>query len=152
WEAEAAVDLARQQVAALLNARPDAIVWTSGATEANNLAVKGVADQFETRGRHIITQVTEHKAVLDPCKWLEKHGYEITRLGVDCYGRINLDELRDSIRDDTILVSIMWANNEIGTIHEIRAIGAMCRERDVLFHTDATQAVAKVPIDVEADN
>jgi len=152
WEAEAAVDLARQQVAALLNARPDAIVWTSGSTESNNLAIKGVADRYANRGRHIITQVTEHKAVLDPCKWLEHHGYEITWLGVDCYGRIDLHELRRSIRSDTILVSIMWANNEIGTIQEIRQIGAMCREKGVIFHTDATQAVAKVPVDVEADN
>jgi cysteine desulfurase len=151
WEAESAVDLAREQVAALLNARPDAIVWTSGATESNNLAIKGVADAHAQRGRHIITQVTEHKAVLDPCKRLAKHGYDVTFLGVDRFGRIDLDELRDSIRPDTILVSIMWANNEIGTIQEIRTIGQMCRERGVLFHTDATQAVAKVPIDVQAD-
>jgi cysteine desulfurase len=152
WEAEAAVDLARQQVAALLNAKPDAIVWTSGATEANNLAVKGVADRYADRGRHVITQVTEHKAVLDTCHYLETHGFDVTYLGVDCLGRIDLDQLRDSIRDDTILVSIMWANNEIGTIQEVRQIGAMCRERGVIFHTDATQAVAKVPIDVQADN
>jgi cysteine desulfurase len=151
WEAEAAVDLAREQVAALLNARPDAIVWTSGATESNNLAIKGVADAHAQRGRHIITQVTEHKAVLDPCKRLAKHGYDVTFLGVDRFGRVELDELRDSIRPDTILVSIMWANNEIGTIQEIRKIGQMCRERGVLFHTDATQAVAKVPIDVQTD-
>jgi cysteine desulfurase len=145
------VDLAREQVAALLNARPDAIVWTSGATESNNLAIKGVADAHAQRGRHIITQVTEHKAVLDPCKRLAKHGYDVTFLGVDRFGRVELDELRDSIRPDTILVSIMWANNEIGTIQEIRKIGQMCRERGVLFHTDATQAVAKVPIDVQTD-
>jgi cysteine desulfurase len=151
WEAEAAVDQARQQVAALLNARPDAIVWTCGATEANNLAIKGVADAYAHRGRHIITQVTEHKAVLDPCKRLARQGCDVTFLGVDRFGRINLDELRDSIRPDTILVSIMWANNEIGTIQEIRQIGRMCRQRGVIFHTDATQAVAKMPIDVEAD-
>ena len=152
WEAEAAVDLARQQVAALLNARPDAIVWTSGATESNNLAIKGVADAYAHRGRHIITQATEHKAVLDPCRRLEKEGYEITTLRVDRLGRVDLDELRDVIRPDTILVSIMWANNEIGTIQEIRRIGEICRARGVLFHTDATQAVAKLPIDVEADH
>ena len=151
WEAEAAVDRARQQVAALLNARPDAIVWTSGATESNNLAIKGVADAYAHRGRHIITQVTEHKAILDPCKRLQKHGYEITWLGVDRFGRIDIDELRRAIRPDTILTSIMWANNEIGTIQEIRKIGEICRANGVLFHTDATQAVSKVPIDVEAD-
>jgi len=152
WAAEAAVDKARQQVASLLNARPDAIVWTSGATESNNLALKGVAGAHASKGRHIITQVTEHKAVLDCCKKLEKDGYEITWLGVDSLGRIDLDLLRDSIRRDTILVSIMWANNEIGTIQDVGTIGAMCRERGVLFHTDATQAVGKVAIDVAAEN
>jgi len=152
WEAEAAVDKARQQVAALLNARPDAIVWTSGATEANNLAVKGIADAAWHRGRHLITQVTEHKAVLDCCKRMARHGCDLTFLPVDRFGRIDLNQLRDSIRTDTILVSIMWANNEIGTIQEIRQIGQLCRERGVVFHTDATQAVGKVPIDVEADN
>jgi cysteine desulfurase len=151
WEAEAAVDKARQQVAALLNARPDAIVWTSGATESNNLAIKGVAEAHARRGRHIITQVTEHKAILDTCKHLEKYGYEITRLPVDRFGRIDIDQLSSSIRNDTMLVSIMWANNEIGTIQEIRTIGQICREKNILFHTDATQAVAKVHIDVEAD-
>lgn len=152
WAAEAAVDKARQQVAALLNARPDAIIWTSGATESDNLALKGVAEAHNHRGRHIVTQPTEHKAILDCCKKLIKHGYEVTFLGVDRFGRINLDELRRSIRPDTILVSIMWANNEIGTIQDIRSIGAICKERGVLFHTDATQAVGKVPIDVSADN
>ena len=151
WEAEAAVDRARQQVADLLNARPDAIVWTSGATESNNLAIKGAADAHAHRGRHIITQVTEHKAVLDPCKRLQKHGYDVTFLGVDRFGRIDLDELRKAIRRDTILVSIMWANNEIGTLQEIRQIGELCKSHGVLFHTDATQAVGKLPIDVEAD-
>ncbi len=151
WEAEAAVDRARQQVAALLNARPDAIVWTSGSTESNNLAIKGIAGAYADKGRHIITQVTEHKAVLDCCKRLESQGYEITWLGVDHCGRIDLDQLADSIRADTILVSIMWANNEVGTIQEIRKIGHLCCERGVFFHTDATQAVSKVPIDVMAD-
>jgi cysteine desulfurase len=152
WEAEAAVNHARQQVAKLLNARPDAIVWTSGATESNNLAIKGVAEAPHQTGRHIITQATEHKAVLDCCKRLAKHGFRVTVLGVDRSGRVDLDELRDSMRDDTILVSIMWANNEIGTIQDIRAIGQICRENDVLFHTDATQAAGKVPIDVQADH
>lgn len=151
WDAEMAVYKAREQVAALLNARPDAIVWTSGATESNNLAIKGVAEASLARGRHIITQVTEHKAVLDPCQYLHSRGYEVTFLTVNSSGRINLDQLRDTIRDDTILVSIMWANNEIGTIQDIRAVGAICRERGALLHTDATQAVGKVPIDVEAD-
>jgi cysteine desulfurase len=151
WAAETAVDKARQQVAALLNGRPDAVVWTSGATESNNLAIKGVAGSSVDRGRHIITQVTEHKAVLDTCKRLESQGYEITWLPVDRFGRIDLNQLREAIRPDTILVSIMWANNEIGTIQEIRKIGQLCHEHGVLFHTDATQAVAKVSIDVEAD-
>jgi len=152
WAAEAAVDRAREQVAHLINARPDAIVWTSGATESNNLAIKGIAGAHASRGRHIITQVTEHKAVLDPCKRLGKNGYEITWLKVDARGQVNLDQLRDALRDDTILVSIMWANNEIGTIPPVREIGAMCQARGILFHTDATQAIGKVPIDVMADH
>ncbi len=151
WAAEAAVDTARQQVAALFNARADAIVWTSGATESNNLALKGVAGAQAGKGGHVITQVTEHKAVLDCCKRLEKEGYEITWLGVNSVGQIDIDELRDSIRKDTILVSIMWANNEVGTIQHIRTIGRLCRERGVLFHTDATQAAGKVEIDVVED-
>lgn len=151
WEAESAVYKAREQLAALLNARPDAIVWTSGATESNNLAIKGAAESAPKRGRHIITQVTEHKAILDPCKYLVGRGFDVTFLKVDSAGRIDLDELRQAIRADTILVSIMWANNEIGTIQDIRAIGGICRARDVLFHTDATQAAGKVPIDVDAD-
>jgi cysteine desulfurase len=152
WIAEAAVDRARQQVANLINARPDAIIWTSGATESNNLAIKGVADAHGHRSGHIITQVTEHKAVLDPCKRLEHMGFAITRLPVDRVGRIDLAELRASIRPDTLLVSIMWANNEIGTIQDMRAIGQCCRAAGVLFHTDATQAVGKVPVDVEENH
>lgn len=150
WDADLAVYKAREQVAALLNARPDAIVWTSGATESNNLAIKGAAEANGTRG-HIITQATEHKAILDPCKYLKTRGYDITVLPVNSVGRIDLQQLRSAIRPDTLLVSIMWANNEIGTIQDIRAIGGICRERGVLFHTDATQAVGKVPIDVDAD-
>jgi cysteine desulfurase len=149
WIAEAAVDKARQQVAKLLNARPDAIIWTSGATESNNLAIKGVAEAHRHRGGHIITQVTEHKAVLDPCKRLEEMGFEITRLPVDRVGRIDLAELRDVVRPDTVLVSIMWGNNEIGTIQDMRAIGECCRKAGALFHSDATQAVGKVRVDVE---
>jgi cysteine desulfurase len=151
WAAESAVDRARQQCAATIHANPNAIVFTSGSTEANNLAIKGVAHAHKRHGGHIITQATEHKAVLDPCKKLASEGFAITVLGVDAFGRIDLDELTAAIRPDTILVSIMWANNEIGTIQPIRQIGAVCRERGVLFHTDATQAVGKVPVDVEAD-
>jgi cysteine desulfurase len=151
WDAELAVDAARARVAKLINARPDAIVWTSGATESNNLAIKGTAEAHAHRGMHIITQLTEHKAVLDTCKRMEKYGYEITYLEVDRFGRVDLDELGDSIRTGTILVSIMWANNEIGTIQDIRAIGEICRSKEILFHTDATQAAGKVAIDVEAD-
>ncbi len=150
WDAEMAVYKAREQVAALINARPDAIIWTSGATESNNLAIKGAA--FEHRTGHVITQATEHKAVLDTCKYITSLGYEATVLGVDRLGRIRLEELRQAIRPDTRLVSMMWANNEIGTIQDIRAIGEICREKGVLFHTDATQAAGKVAIDVEADH
>ncbi|MBC8107273.1 MAG: aminotransferase class V-fold PLP-dependent enzyme [Anaerolineae bacterium] len=151
WAAEAAVDKARQQAAAIINANPNAIVWTSGSTEANNLAIKGVACAYKHKGRHIITQATEHKAVLDPCKRLAADGYDVTVLGVDRRGRIDMDEFAASLRPDTILVSIMWANNEIGTIAPIRKIGQLCRSKGICFHTDATQAVAKIPIDVEAD-
>ncbi|CAN5333404.1 IscS subfamily cysteine desulfurase [soil metagenome] len=155
WTAEAAVDRARQQAAAILNANPNAIVWTSGSTEANNLAIKGVACAQQHRrgsgGRHIITQATEHQAVLDPCKRLAGEGCDVTVLKVDERGRIDFDEFAAALRPETILVSIMWANNEIGTIAPIRRIGQLCREKGVLFHTDATQAVAKIAIDVEAD-
>jgi cysteine desulfurase len=151
WAAEAAVDNARVQVAKLINGKPDGVIWTSGSTESNNLAIKGVARRYREKGRHIITQTSEHKAVLDVCKKLQCcDGCEITWLQVDRRGRIDLDELRRAFRPDTILVSIMWANNEIGTIHPIHEIGALCRQRDVLFHTDATQAVGKIPVDVEA--
>jgi cysteine desulfurase len=151
WAAETAVDKARQQVAAVLNANPNAIVWTSGATESNNLAIKGAAEANIARGRHIITQVTEHKAVIDPCKQLQKLGYEVTWLPVSKTGRVSEYDVLDALRPDTILCSIMWANNETGTINPIRVIGQMCRERGVIFHTDATQAVGKLPIDVQAD-
>jgi cysteine desulfurase len=152
WAAEAAVDKGRRQVAAILGANPNAIVWTSGATESNNLAIKGAAEANHQRGRHIITQVTEHKAVLDPCKTLQKQGFDVTWLPVDTKGRVNVYDLLDAIRPDTMLVSIMHANNETGTVNPIREIGAICRERNILFHTDATQAVGKLPIDVEADH
>jgi cysteine desulfurase len=150
WRAEKAVENARQQVASVINASPKEIVWTSGATESNNIAVKGLAQMQAEKGRHIITQVTEHKAVIDPCKYLEQHGWRITFLPVDKTGRIDLDQLKDAICDDTVLISIMHANNEIGTTQPIGEIGAICKAKGVFFHTDATQAFGKLPIDVEA--
>src|SRR5688572_21237665 len=153
FRAARAVDQARVQVATLLGSGcdPREIIWTSGATESNNLAIKGVADMYAAKGRHLITQTTEHKAVIDPCKKLAHQGYEVTWLQPDTTGRINVEELRDAIREGTILVSIMAANNEIGTLQPIRQIGQICREKGVIFHCDATQAVGKVPLDVEAD-
>jgi cysteine desulfurase len=151
WEAEKAVERGREQVARIIGASsPKEIVFTSGATESNNIAIKGVASMYAEKGRHIITQTTEHKAVIDPCKYLEQHGFRVTYLEVDRSGQISLDALRAAMADDTILVSIMTANNEIGTLQPVSAIGRLCKERGVLFHTDATQAVGKIPIDVEA--
>src|SRR4051812_28983914 len=151
FRAMRAVDQARVQVAALLGCDIKEIVWTSGATESNNLAIKGVADMYADVGRHIITQPTEHKAVLDPCKKLSHQGYDVTWLNVDRTGRIDLNELADTIRPDTILVSIMAANNEIGTLQPIREIGQLCHQRGVPFHCDATQAVGKIPVNVQDD-
>ncbi len=152
WRAEAAVEQARKHLATLIGAGAEEIVFTSGATESINLALKGVAEAYASRGKHIITAATEHKAVLDCCKRLEKYGYRVTILPVDRTGLITLDALRDAITYETVLVSIMAANNEIGTLAPIEAIGTVCRERGVLFHTDATQAVGKVPVDVRAMN
>lgn len=152
WEAEEAVEKARQQIADLIGASPKEIVFTSGATESDNLALKGVAEMYAEKGNHIITAVTEHKAVLDTAKKLEKRGYRITYLPVNRDGLIDLDQLREAITDKTILISIMYANNEIGVIQPIREIGRIARERGVLFHTDAVQALGKIPIDVNADN
>jgi cysteine desulfurase len=152
WVAEEAVEKARKQIASLINASPKEIVFTSGATESNNLAIKGVAEMYAEKGNHIITAATEHKAVLDTCKRLEKRGCQVTYLPVRPDGLIDLDQLRDSITDKTILVSIMYGNNEIGTVQDIRTIGQICHEKGVLFHTDATQAVGKIPVDVQADN
>lgn len=152
WVAEEAVEKARKQVASLINASPKEIVFTSGATESNNLAIKGVAEMYAEKGDHIITAATEHKSVLDTCKRLEKRGFRVTYLPVRPDGLIDLDQLRDSITDRTILVSIMYGNNEIGTIQDIRAIGQICHEKGVLFHTDGTQAAGKIPVDVIADN
>ncbi len=156
WEAEKAVEEARTQIAKLIGATAKEIIFTSGATESNNLAIKGIAEMYRERGNHIITQVTEHKAVLDTCKKLEKQGYRVTYLPVQADGLIDLDDLKRAIvtegPDKTILVSIMYASNEIGVIQPIREIGKICHEKGVLFHTDAVQAVGKIPVDVQADN
>lgn len=173
WAAEAAVEKARVQVAKLIGAtvttkkEPDGttshwpdgsvreealeIIWTSGATESNNLAIKGVAEMYAEKGKHIITQTIEHKAVIDPCKRLEREGYTVTWLTPDVTGQISAKQVADAIRPDTILVSIMYANNEIGTVNPIAEIGKLCKEKGVLLHTDATQAVGKIPVDVEKD-
>ena len=152
WEAEQAVETAREQIAKLIGATAKEIIFTSGATESNNLAIKGIAEMYRERGNHIITQVTEHKAVLDTCKRLEKYGYRVTYLPVKADGLIDLEDLKRAIDDKTILVSIMAANNEIGVLQPIREIGKICHEKNVLFHTDAVQAVGKVPVNVLADN
>ena len=152
WKAEEAVDRARKQIADLVGATPREIIFTSGATESDNLAIKGVAEMYAEKGNHIITAATEHKAVLDTCKKLEKHGYRVTYLPVMGDGLIDLDMLKESFTDKTILVTIMYANNKIGVLQPVREIGALCRERGVLFHTDAVQAIGKVPVDVNKDN
>jgi cysteine desulfurase len=149
WFAEEAVDNAREQIAALIGASAKEMIFTSGATESNNLAIKGVASMYRKKGNHIITQVTEHKAVIDPCKRLERDGFQVTFLPVDKYGQVSPEQVREAITDQTILVSIMAANNEIGTLQPIKEIGKVCKERGVLFHTDAVQAVGKVPVNVE---
>jgi cysteine desulfurase len=151
WEAEQAVEFARKRIAALANATAREIVFTSGATESNNLAIKGVAEAYRAQGNHIITMATEHKAVLDPIRHLERQGFRATILPPAADGRIDLAGLRAAIRPETLLVSVMYANNEIGVIQPIREIGAICREKGVLFHCDAAQAFGKVPIDVAAD-
>jgi cysteine desulfurase len=151
WEAEKAVDTAREQVARLIGATAKEIIFTSGATESDNLAIKGIAEMYRERGNHIITQVTEHKAVLDTCKRLEKYGYRVTYLPVKADGIIDLEDLKRAIDDKTILVTIMAANNEIGVLEPIREIGKLCHEKGVLFHTDAVQAVGKVPFNVIED-
>ena len=148
WEAEAAVEKARDQVAELINADPREIVWTSGATESDNLAIKGAAHFYKSRGKHLITVKTEHKAVLDPMRELERQGFEVTYLDVREDGMLDLDALKAAIRPDTILISVMFVNNEIGVIQDIPAIGAICRERGIIFHVDAAQATGKVDIDV----
>ena len=152
WEASAAVKNAREIIANIINATPAEIVFTSGATEANNLAIKGVAEAYFNRGKHIITVATEHRAVLDPCKYLETLGFEVTYLPVQPDGLLDLNKLNAAIREDTVLISIMAANNEIGVLQPLAKIGAICHDRGVLFHTDAAQAIAKIPLDVEVMN
>src|SRR5437588_726537 len=151
WEAEEAVEKARKQIADLIGATAKEIVFTSGATESNNLALKGIAEMYAERGNHIITQVTEHKAVLDTCKHLEKEGVRVTYLPVQTNGLIDLDQLRDAITDKTILISIMYANNEIGVVQPMKEIGRIAKEKGVLFHSDAVQAVGKIPVNVAED-
>src|SRR5271156_1886711 len=151
WVAEEAVENARAQIAKLINATPKEIVFTSGATESTNLAIKGVAEMYREKGNHIITQVTEHKATLDTCKRLEKYGYEDTYLPVEKDGRINLDDLRRAITPKTILISIMYANNEIGVVQPIAEIGKIAKEKGIFFHVDAVQAIGKIPVDVQKD-
>ena len=151
WQAEEAVEKARKQVVDLIGATAKEIVWTSGATESTNLAIKGVFQMYAEKGNHIITQATEHKATLDTCKHLEKEGARVTYLPVQTNGLIDLDQLREAITDKTILVSIMYANNEIGVVQPVAEIGKICKERGVLFHTDGVQAVGKIPINVLKD-
>lgn len=150
WEAEAAVEEAREEVAKLVNADPKEIIWTSGATESNNLAIKGAANFYQSKGKHLITMKTEHKAVLDTMRELERQGFEVTYLDPEASGLLDLDKLKAAIRPDTILISIMFVNNEIGVIQPIREIGEICREKGIIFHVDSAQATGKVDIDLNA--
>src|SRR3989454_6074478 len=152
WAAEEAVELSRERIAKLIGATAKEIIFTSGATESDNLAIKGVAEMYREKGNHIITAVTEHKAVLDTCKHLEKGGFRVTYMPVQKDGLVDLEDLKRAIDDKTILVTIMAANNEIGVLQPIAEIGKLCHEKGVIFHTDATQAVGKVPIDVIKQN
>src|SRR5437763_5535124 len=152
WEAEEAVEKARKQVADLIGANAKEIVFTSGATESDNLAIKGVAEMYREKGNHIITAVTEHKAIIDTCKHLEKNGYRVTYLAVQKDGRISLDDLKTAITDKTILITIMAANNEIGVLQPVAEIGAIAKEKGILFHTDAVQIAGKVPFNVNELN
>src|SRR6201997_2481881 len=152
WEAEAAVDHAREQIGRLINAKPKEIIFTSGATESDNLAVKGVVEFYKDKGNHVITCVTEHKAILDSCKALERAGKAtVTYLKVDKYGMVDPEDVRKAITDKTILISIMYANNEIGTVHPIREIGKIAKEKGIVFHCDGVQAAGKIPVDAERD-
>ncbi|MGB5717733.1 MAG: IscS subfamily cysteine desulfurase [Gammaproteobacteria bacterium] len=149
WKAEAAVEQARKDVAQLINADPKDIIWTSGATESDNLAIKGAAHFYQKKGKHIVTLKTEHKAVLDSCRQLEREGYEVTYMDPEPSGLLDLDKFQAALRDDTVLVSIMHVNNEIGVIQDIEAIGEICRARKIIFHVDAAQSAGKIPIDME---
>ena len=151
WEAEEAVEKARQQIAALIGASPKEIVFTSGSTESINLALKGAAEMYAEKGKHIVTSQAEHKAVLDVCKHLEQRGFEVTYLQPDKSGRVGVEQVAGALRADTILVALMWANNEVGTLNPVREIGALCHSKGILFFSDATQAAGKLPVDVEAD-
>ena len=146
--AKNAIDLARHKVASLLNCREDEVIFTSGSTEGNNMIIKGVADYYVNKGKHIITTTIEHASIIETCKFLESKGYKITYLSVNDKGLINIDELRSAINKDTILVSVMWVNNEIGSINDIKKISEICQDRKVLFHTDATQAIGKINVDL----
>ncbi len=150
WKAEEAVEKGREQVGSAIGASSKEIVWTSGATESNNIALKGAANMYREKGNHIISQAIEHKAVIDPCKYLEQNGFKVTFLEVDKQGMVSAEQVREAMTDQTILVSIMHGNNEIGSINPIGEIGKLCKEKGVLFHTDACQTFAKIPIDVEA--
>lgn len=152
WEAEEAVEKARQQIADLIGASTKEIIFTSGSTESNNIALLGIAEMHKEKGNHIITCLTEHKAILDPTHYLESQGYKVTLLEVDNQGMISLEDLKNSITDKTILISLMAANNEIGVLHPVKEIGEIAHEKGIFFHTDATQAVGKIPINVEAMN
>ncbi len=152
WTAEEAVETARGQIADLIGASPKEIVFTSGSTEAINLALKGVAEMYAEKGKHVITSSAEHKAVLDTCKHLEQAGAEVTYLAPDKSGRISVEQVAAALRPDTILVALMWANNEVGTLNPVREIGELCHSKGVLFFSDATQAAGKIPVDVEADH
>jgi len=152
WMAEEAVETARRQLAQFINADVREIVWTSGATEANNLAIKGVAEQHSIKGKHIITSTVEHKAVLDPCGYLQSQGFEVTYLTPQQDGRILASQVQEALREDTILVSVMYVNNELGCINPIKEIGELCHENGVLLHVDGAQAIGKTPVDIQADN
>src|ERR1700716_4318852 len=152
WAAEEGVETARERIAKLIGATTKEVIFTSGATESDNLAIKGVAEMYREKGNHSITAVTEHKAVLDTCKRLEKNGYRVTYMPVQKDGLIDLDDLKRAMDDKTILVTIMYANNEIGVLQPVAEIGKLCHERGVIFHTDATQAIGKVPVDVVKQN
>ncbi|MCH2106247.1 MAG: IscS subfamily cysteine desulfurase [Planctomycetes bacterium] len=152
WDAEGAVDKARKQIASLIGASSKEIIFTSGSTEGINLAIKGAVEMHGAKGKHIITTLVEHKAVLDTCKHLEKQGCEVTYLEPDSTGLVTAEQVAEAIREDTVMVAMIWANNEIGTVNPIREIGAVCHERGVLFFVDGTQAVGKIPVDVGADN